>query len=49
MSDRVPLINRIAAVVEPKELHLAWARALDDDPSMDSVSHETLSISLSHR
>ncbi len=43
MSDRVPIINRIAAVVEPKEPYLAWARALDDGgPSMDSLSAEDL-------
>jgi len=43
MSDRVPIINRIAAVVEPKEPFFAWARALDgDDPSIDSLSSEDL-------
>ena len=43
MSDKVPIINRIAAVVQPKESYLAWARALDDDdPSIDAVSRENL-------
>ena len=43
MSDRVLIINRIAAIVEPKEPYLAWARALDgDDPSIDSLSAEDL-------
>ena len=43
MSDRVPIINRVATVVEPKEPYFAWARALDgDDPMIDSLSPEAL-------
>ena len=43
MSQRVPIINRIAAVVEPKEPYYAWARALDDEePSIDSMWREKM-------
>ena len=43
MSDRVPIINRIAAVVPSKESYLALARALDDDdPSIDAAPRENL-------
>ena len=43
MNDDVPVINRVAAVVDPKEPYLAWARALDDDePTIDSLSREQL-------
>ena len=43
MNDRVPIINRVAVVVEPREPFCAWARALDDDePSIDSLSSEAL-------
>ena len=43
MSDQVPIINRVAAVVEPKEAFFAWARALDDDElAIDSFSPTSL-------
>ncbi|HJN10748.1 MAG TPA: hypothetical protein QF564_18830 [Pirellulaceae bacterium] len=43
MTVHVPTVNRFAAVVEPKEPYLAWARGLDDDdPQIDSMSREHL-------
>ena len=43
MSDSVPIINRSATIVEPKEPYLAWARGLDDDdPGIDAMSREKL-------
>ena len=44
MSDQPSVINRIAAVVTPREPYLAWARRLDDDdgPSIDEVPSEEL-------
>lgn len=41
--DTVPVINRVAVVVEPKEPYLAWARALGgDDPTIDGMSRDQL-------
>ena len=44
MSDQPSVINRIAAVVTPREPYLAWARRLDDDdgPDIDEVPSEEL-------
>ena len=43
MSDTVPIINRVAIVVEPKEPYLAWARSLDgEDPTIEHMSREDL-------
>ncbi len=44
MSEQPSVINRIAAVVTPREPCLAWARRVDDDdgPSIDEVPFEEL-------
>jgi len=43
MNDEVPIINRVAVVVEPTEPYFTWARSLDDDePTIDSLSREQL-------
>ena len=43
MSDRVPTINRIATVVEPRKPYFDWARGLDnDEPGIDVMTREQL-------
>ena len=43
MSDSVPVINRTATIIEPKEAYLEWARKLDDDePIIDTMSRQQL-------
>ena len=43
MSDRVPVINRIATIVEPRQPYLDWAGGLDsDEPGIAGFSREQL-------